>query len=241
MYILTLETTGPRGSVALTDETGKTIEEMSLEPMSHLRLLVPMAEILLDRAGVSRGALSAIAASVGPGSFTGIRIGVTTARMMAQALGIPCLALPSLEVFRPYCQPGRTVAVIFNARRGQVYGAVFGPAGEPLLTPGPYMLEDVLAVTETCGRVVFYGDGVDAYGERLTGYALAPKEERYQRASLGAALALEKWQAGETLEPEQLLPLYMRASEAEQKLASGELARLRAAKMERLKRSGVGN
>ena len=128
--------------------------------MAHLRRLAGMMEELVQETGCSKSEIGAVAASAGPGSYTGIRIGVTTARMTAQALGVPCLKVPTLAMFRPLA--GDTgCAVIFNARRGQVYGAVYGPGGQEVLAPGPYMLEDVTKAAERAGlNPVFYGDGI---------------------------------------------------------------------------------
>lgn len=262
MYILAIETTGPLGSVAIIDEKGKVNQMISGEEMNHLRDLMPMAQRLTAELGISPKDLSAVAASVGPGSFTGIRIGVATARALAQALEIPTIAVKTLDSFKVKCNGNAVIAPIFNARRGQVYGGVFGENGEDILAGGPYMLEDVLAAIKTelevrfsdspCGmpmttKVIFYGDGIDAYEERLDQFAgelaeartaamieKAPKGERYQCAEMTAEVALILYNEGERLSAEQLLPDYMRATEAEQKLKDGTLAKERAAKMARL-------
>lgn len=233
MYLLAIETTGPVGSVCLLDrETGKTYSRKSDEPMSHLKNIMPMAEDLLKEAKASQMDLAAVAASVGPGSFTGIRIGVTSARALAQALDIPAVAVPTLEPFRSLCAPGKPVCVIENARRGQVYGAVYSEDGTSLLEPGPYMLDEVLALIEKENiSPCFYGDGVDAYRDRLEGHVFAPEEERYQSAVLVAAMAEQLLSQGKTVSYDDLMPQYMRRTEAEQKLEDGTLAKYRAAKM----------
>lgn len=140
MYILALETTGPVGSAALIDERGQITEAVSGEAMNHLKDLMPMAKRLLDQRGVCQGDLTAAAASVGPGSFTGIRIGVTSARAICQALDIPAISVPTLDSFKVKCDGRTVIAPIINARRGQVYGAVFGEDGSDILKSGPYML-----------------------------------------------------------------------------------------------------
>ncbi|MGN8635694.1 tRNA (adenosine(37)-N6)-threonylcarbamoyltransferase complex dimerization subunit type 1 TsaB [uncultured Eubacterium sp.] len=238
MYILVIDTTGPVGSCALLEpETGAIRQKTTEEPMAHLRRLAGMMEELVQETGCSKSEIGAVSASAGPGSYTGIRIGVTTARMTAQALGVPCLKVPTLAMFRPLA--GDTgCAVIFNARRGQVYGAVYGPGGQEVLAPGPYMLEDVTKAAERAGlNPVFYGDGIDAYrdspkyGNLLAGKVFAPKAERYQTAELAARFTKTLWEQGDTCSVEELLPDYMRKTEAEQKLADGSLARARAAKM----------
>ena len=263
MYILAIETTGPAGSVAVIDQQGNTASKRSEETMSHLKDLIPMTEALLKEKNISKSELSAIAASAGPGSFTGIRIGVATARALSQALEIPAVSVPSLDSFRTKCNGLSMIVPVFNARRGQVYGAVFEEDGSDILKPGPYMLTDVLkAIKENleekrselpCGMpvmetITFYGDGIDAYGKELEAFEdelkhekyvfrilLAEKEERYQDAELVARTALEKFRNGEVCSYEELKPLYMRVTEAEQKLKDGTLAKERAAKMARFK------
>ena len=103
MYILAIETTGPFGSVALvSEEENKCVvlgEMTSADEMNHLKDLLPQASRLLESAGVKKSELTHIAVSAGPGSFTGIRIGVSTARALAQALDIPCVSVPTLDAF----------------------------------------------------------------------------------------------------------------------------------------------
>ena len=266
MYILAIETTGPVGSAALIPVEdaaagmGKDMQinecdvpmKITTVTMSHLKNLMAMISELFDEEGVRRDEIAAVAASVGPGSFTGIRIGASTARALAQALGVPCIACPTLELFRQKCQllkPAdedgsegqNAVAVIFNARRGQVYGACYSESGEALIEPGPYMLDEMLTEIEKLNvKPVFYGDGIDAYFDkeeysgRMSEYTAAPKDERYQTARMVCLYALEKWAEGDTKEYGELLPEYMRESEAEQRLRDGSLEEMRKKKLERL-------
>ena len=249
MYILAIETTGPFGSVALMTEDVLLGKEISADTMNHLKDLVPMMERLLKKAAVAKSELSYIAASAGPGSFTGIRIGVSTARALGQALAIPVISVPTLETFlyketekerSSRSEAGEQkkenlVCGILNARRGQVYGIV-----EDYMPAGPYMLTEVLDVikkkAETDERpVVFFGDGIDAYEEKILktlqeagmqlgkDFLLTPEEDRYQDAASVARLALEKIRRGQVLSYWELHPDYMRKAEAEQKLEAGQL------------------
>lgn len=263
MYILTMETTGPKGSAAIIDETGTIHQKVSAEKMNHLKDLMPMAQALIEELGIAKSDLTAVAASVGPGSFTGIRIGVSSARAISQALDIPAVAVPTLDAFKTKCGGGFLVVPIFNARRGQVYGGVFAEDGTDILKSGPYMLTDCFAALKgylaeqqsqlpcgmgTCVTVKFFGDGIDAYGKELEDFSaemagnypgfrmiLAEPSERYQDAEMAAVCALERFQAGKTVTAGKLLPEYMRATEAEQKLKDGSLEKERAAKMARFK------
>ncbi|MBR5315978.1 MAG: tRNA (adenosine(37)-N6)-threonylcarbamoyltransferase complex dimerization subunit type 1 TsaB [Firmicutes bacterium] len=263
MYILAIETTGPKGSVAIIDESNQVTMEVSAEEMNHLKDLMPMAQRLIDKLELKKSDMAAVAASVGPGSFTGIRIGVSTARAIAQALQIPAVAVPTLDAFKQKCDGVTMIVPIFNARRGQVYGGVFDEQGEDVLKSGPYMLTDVFEAIENClrdrmddapcgmapsGRIMFYGDGIDAYGQQLAEFKEkmikdfgtfvmdeASKEERYQTAEMTAKVASALFAQGKTYQYDQLEPEYMRGTEAEQKLKDGSLQREREAKMARFK------
>ena len=92
MFILAIETTGPYGSVALLDGDGNVLGyEVSRDTMSHLKDLIPMVDTVLKKSGVAKEEIDLMAPSVGPGSFTGIRIGVSTARALARRWGSgPC-------------------------------------------------------------------------------------------------------------------------------------------------------
>ena len=265
MYILAIETTGPQCSVALISGEAAVRSsgsgpgggcrvlgmEASAEALSHLRDLVPLTEKLLSRLNVAKSALSYIAVSAGPGSFTGIRIGVTTARALGQALNLPVIAVPALDAFaykertaNPVGAGGAAgdeepvVCAILNARRGQVYGKIEG------WLPGcPCMLTDVLGILKSpdgpvkkAGRpVLFFGDGIDAYEGRILDelgeagmepgreFFFAPKETRYQSADAVGRLAFELARAGEGSHYGDVHPDYMRKAEAEQKLEAGEL------------------
>lgn len=237
MYILALETTGARGSVALIDEKQNILGfKVSDDAMSHLKNLIPMVAELLEETGVSKKDISCVAASQGPGSFTGIRIGVSTARALCQSLGVKGIAVPTMEGFlsKPEAvsakTEGKVCCAVINARRGQVYGVLDG-----YMEPQACMLTDVLeqileGVFAENKEVVFFGDGIDAYKkqieETLNGkgqYTFADEECRYQDAAAVARLAFQMEARGETISYREFFPEYMRKAEAEQKLAAGQL------------------
>ena len=238
MLILAIETTGAFASVALGfEQAGELTVPLNVEGhdrYSHLQNLTPQIVQILSDADIFPEDLTAIAVANGPGSFTGIRIGVSTARALSQAWNKPCVAVGSLTAFLKRREAedapdaDDVICAIFNARRHQVYGFAEG-----ILKEGPWMIEDVLqALLEQAGdrKVIFYGDGIDAYesiiteslGDRVN-YEFAPREVRYQDASDIARAGLEKFRAGEILTYDQLLPDYMREAEAETKLKAGEL------------------
>lgn len=243
MYILAIETTGPLCSVALLEKNKILNIKNSYEQKNHLRDLMPLIRELLKEAGVEKISLDYIAASIGPGSFTGIRIGVTTARALSQVLEIPAVSVPTLDGFTykesligdSTAEPPANLVKcgIINARRGQVYGIVDG-----FMKGQACMLTDVMdtireEVLPKGLPVLFYGDGIDAYesqifealGEENLGktFYFADKECRYQDAASVGLLAYEKIRQGQYVTADKLLPDYMRKAEAQQKLEAGEL------------------
>lgn len=254
MYILAIETTGAEGSVALLQTTQKPgyepecgengkkeykdriMERKIKGQMSHLRELIPSIEDVLLLSGTSKEEITHIAVSVGPGSFTGIRIGVSSARALSQAMGLEmAISVPTLQGFlykeeaeRGKAE-GKVCCAVINARRGQVYGMIDG-----YLADGPYMMDEVLELIKDKvfadeKQVLFFGDGIDAYEdmihEALDGfgeYELASKEYRYQEAYAVARYAAANARV-QSVTVAKLLPDYMRKAEAEQKLEAGEL------------------
>ena len=251
MKILAIETTGKYGSASVTDDNGRVFSASSSEEMNHLKGMITLIDEALREAGITKDELTHVAASAGPGSFTGIRIGVTTARIMSQMLGIPCIAVSTLEAMavrsldKAISTGALYVVPVINARRHQtyagVYEAVFTADGEhqsavPVMEEKQYMIEDLLEelkkkLAEHSGAVVFFtGDGIDAYRDIIEGtmpegsFAFADEDIRYQDAESVAKIALGKADAGETLSYDELMPEYMRLAEAEQRLRAGTLS-----------------
>ena len=253
MKILAIETTGKYGSASVIDETGLVCSAASSEEMNHLKGMITLIDEALRKAGVTKDELTHVAASVGPGSFTGIRIGVTTARIMSQMLGIPCIAVSTLEAMakgslnKAIASGALYVVPVINARRHQtyagVYEAVFTTDGEhqsaiPVMEEKQYMIEELLEYLSSGIAVYFTGDGIDAYREIIETslpagtYAFAGEEIRYQNAEPVAEIALARAKAGDTVAYDELLPEYMRLAEAEQRLRAGTLSdRIRTAKV----------
>ena len=237
MYILAIETTGAFASVALTDGLGILAHVEGHDRYSHLQNLTPQIAQVLSDAGVSIDDLSAIAVANGPGSFTGIRIGVSTARALSQVKDIPCIPVSSLEALamRADAKAGSLICPILDARRSQVYGGGYlierladGTEKSKLelsevIKAGPYTIDEFMEKIEGFDDVFMMGDGVDTCGEKIKeirseGIAFAPEEIRYQRAEEVAMLGAAKYAEGGVVTFESLEPEYMRMAEAERKL-----------------------
>ena len=243
MYILAIETTGPHCSVALINETGHGAARVSNGTLNHLTNLTPMIKEILDYYQVEIGDLEAIAVSQGPGSFTGIRIGVTTARALCQAKDIPAIAVPTLESFIYADRNYKGVIVpMFDARRNQVFAGAYrwnGGYAEQVVAGGAYDLNEFLekltsSINDTTDEdmireVTLYGDGTEAYGDKVSDVLSEDginvvKNGSTQHAKYIAKLGLEMYNAGQTLEYGQLHPEYMRKAEAERKLEEARKA-----------------
>lgn len=241
MYILAIETTGKYGSAAIIDDAGNVYSSSSAGVMNHLQDIIALIEDSLKQAGISKNQLTHIAASVGPGSFTGIRIGVTVARTLGQVMNLPCIAVSALEAMALQgnmksggLQEGDYICPIMNARRHQTYSGLWqlkANSLQPVLPEKQYIIEDLLGAIPKDAITCFLGDGIDAYQDIIASamkeenYQLLEENSRYQDAAYVARVALTKAQAGEVTDYNQLLPNYMRKSEAEMRLEAGTLSK----------------
>ena len=144
MNILALETTDTVASVALLMDSG-CLEKRIESPLRHEETVMPAVDELLAEAGLTPADLTALAVDVGPGSFTGVRIGVCHGNAMALALGLPIVAVNALEALAYPLLGGTTpVAAVIDARNGNGYGALYAPDGAALTPPcaieiGPFL------------------------------------------------------------------------------------------------------
>ena len=147
--MLGIETATVFGGVALVSGTGELLGEITLRNHeSHSERILPAAEWLLKVLGYSLRELAAIAVSQGPGSFTGLRAGIATAKGLAFSLGVPLYGIPTLEALAANAPPGEgPLCAMLNANRGEVFRALFrrGPAGPQRLGPDRLVPLKVLA------------------------------------------------------------------------------------------------
>lgn len=158
MHILAIETTGAHASIAVINENRLVFEERSTETMGHLQNAIPMIGRLLARCGLALKDLTAIAVSEGPGSFTGIRIGMATAKALAQVLELDTVSVPTLQAFALENKDfGRILCPILDARRNQVYAGAYVKEEEnrvrEVVKAGAYDLHEYLAMLERLPRL----------------------------------------------------------------------------------------
>ena len=204
---------GPRCKGQSCLDTGK----------NHSLALLPMVDSLLENCGIKLSDVDGFAVTVGPGSFTGLRIGLATVKAWCDALDKPAIAVGSTDAMaRAIDRPG-LVCPVFDARRSEVYAALFrdGERLTPDLAVSPEELCRKLDAYD--GPIAFGGDGLDPWEEVFRTHlgdrfrAIAP-ERRLNMASAAALIGLEKLEKGDTVDASSLVPVYLRLSEAEEKL-----------------------
>jgi len=137
VLVLGFDTATPAVSVALHDGERVVSAALAVDARRHSELLAPMIAKVLADAGVSRGDLSAVAVGVGPGPYTGLRVGVVTARVLGSVLGLPVPGVCSLDIIAVAAGSGREFLVATDARRKEVYWARYDAAGRRVA--GPYV------------------------------------------------------------------------------------------------------
>lgn len=232
--ILAIETTGPLASVALSG-FGPVLMDINESHYSHLEEIAPMCRRMLEKAGCSPADLDAIAVSRGPGSFTGIRIGLATAKGLALVWKKPVIEVPTLAAFAfgkaaVELSSGNAetiVSPLFDARRSQVYAGAYGlNSCDPKVEDGAWDIGDYLEKLKSAAGsapVIFFGDGCKVYMEELKAsglnYILAPEEKRYQLADGVLALGQAVYGKAEYMKDAySCRPEYLRQAEAERKL-----------------------
>lgn len=191
---LGIETSGRSGGAALVDDDGRVVlERMFSVEAFHSEKVLPGVAALLEETGLEGPGLSGIGVSAGPGSYTGLRIGIATAMGLSTGWGIPARGVPTLRVLSASTGSAGPVLVAVRARRGEVFAAVFGTAraaSEEILPPGVYTAESVLRALEGMGVELAVGSGRSELGD-VPGVRWSPEELDLPRPSIVAVLARE--------------------------------------------------
>ncbi|NMA91809.1 MAG: tRNA (adenosine(37)-N6)-threonylcarbamoyltransferase complex dimerization subunit type 1 TsaB [Firmicutes bacterium] len=232
MLILGIDTATRVCSVALL-RGDNLLGELTVNiKKTHSGQLMPLVGRLLELCRVEREELEGIAVAAGPGSFTGIRIGVSTARALAQGLAIPAVGVSTLKALAgAVAGVGLLICPLLDARRGEVYAALYRRPAKP-----PYRLEELVSpgameLGELLSRAAGYREPVTLLGEGLGTYRREIEGVLGERAlpvPLGLnRAALVAWRGRSELEGglasgyEELVPIYLRRPEAERKLREG--------------------
>jgi tRNA threonylcarbamoyladenosine biosynthesis protein TsaB len=228
MRVLAVETATPLGSVSLVDEGGVILERESGVAITHSTWLLPAIRDLLIEAQLSPGELDGFAVSVGPGSFTGLRIGLSTVKGLSLATGKPVVPVPTLDAMAELVPPcPHLICPLLDARKKEVYAALYRHLlGGPLHRQGDFLVLSPHALAHLIDeKVLFLGNGSDLYREllvRLFGdkALFASANLRYPKAATVGQLGLRLLKQGCTEDLDGLEPLYVRPSEAELKRRS---------------------
>jgi len=226
MLIFGIDTCSMSSSASVVSDERMIAQFSVNHKKTHSERIMPQIEAMLEAADISINDIDAFAAAVGPGSFTGVRIGVATAKALAQALNKPCIPVSALEgLATNVLSFDGIIAPILDARRNQVYNALFESNGEKIerLCPDRALLlsELLKELKNTDKNIMFIGDGVPVFKEiiekELKNKAyFAPLPLVFNQAASVALIGLEKFKNGETMSYEKLVPEYVRLSQAEQ-------------------------
>lgn len=226
MKVLSIDTSTAMAGVAVADEKSLLAEYMLNDMKTHSQKLVPMLQQLLDDLKLSPADIDVFAAITGPGSFTGLRIGVTTMKAMAYAAKKPVIGIPSLDALaNAVTVTGDTrICPIMDARNNQVYTALYESHNGIISNTSGYMgvhiSEWVRHVEEANKNVIFTGDGVmlhrDFLKSELGDRCYFMNDFSLQKMAASAAhMALSQALRGETASCYDLTPFYLRPSQAE--------------------------
>jgi len=224
MKILAIDTSTPVGSVALTEGALLKAQYILNISATHNQRLLPGIDRILEDTGWTLADIDGLAVSLGPGSFTGLRIGMSVIKGLAWATGKPLATVPTLDALAanvplvPY-----VVCPVLNARKGEIYTALYRQGDKqevperftPFMALKPEKLVDLISE-----RTVFVGDALLSYGDYLASklgdhLLQAPPHLNIVQASSVAWLAWQMLRLGRHADVSSCTPLYVRPSEAE--------------------------
>jgi len=223
MIVLGIETATPQVACALGGHEGVLASFCATRGRRHAEILTPAIAFLCEQAEIELSEVGAIAVDIGPGLFTGLRVGIATAKALAQALRVPMIGLSSLDLLA-YPQRGsrRLIAPIIDARRGEVFSAFYRkvPGGvqrvsEPVVATADEVAADLQARREEC---LLVGDGAVRYAAtfaQLSRAEAATVGGAYPSAAALVELAQPRVQREEFVQPWELQPMYLRAPDAD--------------------------
>jgi tRNA threonylcarbamoyladenosine biosynthesis protein TsaB len=209
--VLAVDTTHEFGSMALASPT-EPLEEMLIHaPGGFGHVLYEHLDALLGRCGVKTGEIACFAAASGPGSFTGVRVGLACIKGLAHATGRPAVAVSNLEALSTFGSSALR-AVLLDARRGEVYGAVYDAERRAIVPETVSKLGHWLD-TIPDGDVEFIGTDLAPFATALAGRKLTAAPRAI--AAAVARIALDRLRAGEVQDPAEIDANYVRRSDAE--------------------------
>ena len=227
--ILAIDTSAKPVSCALAED-GRVLASFYVNTgLTHSQTLMPMIEDMLHVTGYRVSDLTALAVNAGPGSCTGVRIGVSAVKGLAFTGDLPCVSVSTLESMaeNTAATPNTVICCLMDARCQQVYGALFEKDTTGQLRR---LMEDEALTVQEMGEklsslsapVLLVGDGSEmcyrVWKDSIPNVSLAPASVRYQNAASTAIVAGRYWEMGTTVTAEELQPVYLRLPQAEREL-----------------------
>jgi len=223
MRILAIDTSTDYLSIAILKDGSIAGRFHKMSAMRHSSMLVPMIDRLLKKAETKIDDIDCFVISAGPGSFTGLRIGVTTIKAMAYALKKPVVAIPTLDIIAANIKNFTgIICPVLDARKGKVYSAIYKSDGKNTRRISKYLLlpaADLLKKVSRYDNIIFTGDAVDL------GPSAAPIRRGFRikfasqiwhpRAEIAARMAIEHMKKKKFTTPEDLEPLYLYSKECD--------------------------
>lgn len=224
MKVLSVDTSSLVATCAVVDEE-KVLGEYTLnQDMTHSERLIPMIKVVMDSLGLEPKDIDLFAAASGPGSFTGLRIGLATIKGLAHVADKPVLGISTLEALAFNIPWGEVVIPIMDARRDRVFTGIYSWGNgklEDILKPTILEIDELLDfIDDNYEDVMFNGDGTNVFKERIVNRLgekalFAPISLNMARASSVGELALLKWNEGKRENYFELVPDYLRESQAQ--------------------------
>ena len=219
MKILAVDTSSKICSVAILEDD-KLVDEIDLDNgKTHSENLMPITKEILERNNLQLNNIDLIAVSVGPGSFTGIRIGIASIKPIAEIYRIPVASVTSLETLAQNVQSqNATIVSIIDAKNNQVYCGIFDSKLNLLESEIADDINIALEKSEKYSNLVFVGDGAEEHKELIKnkfGDSVSFCENNTQKAVNTGKVGYKKYLAGDLKNADTILPVYLRKSQAE--------------------------
>lgn len=226
MLVLGIESSATAASVAVAEGEKLLGQYYCNTAMTHSQTLLPMAEALVQSLGKTWADFGLLAVSAGPGSFTGVRIGVSCVKGIAFVHNIPCCGVSTLEAiaYNGLACEGNILCAVMDARCGQVYNALFQVEKGALRRLTEDRALAIEALGEECKahgpHIMLLGDGAALCHQAFStwGARLAPETQRFQQAASVAFIGQQRAQQGLAVPAAELLPAYLRLPQAEREL-----------------------
>jgi tRNA threonylcarbamoyladenosine biosynthesis protein TsaB len=224
MIVLAIETSTPQTTVALGSERGMIASTLLSTGRSRHEMVVPAVRQVLEWSGTDIGQVGGIAVGIGPGLFTGLRVGIQAAKSLAQVLQVPIVGLASLDVLASAVRhTDRTICSVIDARRGEVFYGLYRPvpggvsrASEFRVTPPDHLAAELEARRD---EVLLVGDGAIRYRPELEGAGphleFASPALGYPHADELVELSIPRFLREDFDRVADVVPLYLRKSDAE--------------------------